>query len=250
MGAFVDRLARVRSAVIFIVRRAVTMLVSLALFAALVDAAMETWKSQSPVRLWVVVPVGLYLALAAWLAREGRSRPGAAQQIWLSLFVLLAAVALSGSAEGGLDAGVRMASLPTSTILSAATMVIIVTAIVSLVQSPLPLALRTAIALLGVYGLLAFGRGIAAGRGYVQLLQGGSDWQRLPYWLQGAFVGALLVVPFALVLEVGIALVRLKVRGRLFRLTAFALGILLAQAAFSAPAPTPAPRPATARTAP
>jgi hypothetical protein len=241
MAPLRDRLALARSAVATGLRRTVTVLASLALFAALVDVAVETWQSQSPVRMWVAGPVGLYLAFIAWLARQDRSRPEAAQQVWLSSFVLLAAIALSGAAEGGLDAGVRMASLPTPTILSAAAMVVIAIAIASLMQSPLPMAARIVAAALGAYGLAAFGRGIADGRDYVRLLQGGSDWQPLPYWLQGAFVGALLVVPFALVIEVGVALARLKVRGRVFRIAAFALGVLLAQAAFTAPPRTPAP---------
>ena len=67
----------------------------------------------------------------------------------------------------------------------------------------------------------------------MQLLQGASLWQRLPYWLQGAFIGSLLVLPLAFAIELGVALARVKIKGRLHRLVAFGLGIAMAYAAFT-----------------
>jgi len=216
-------------------RRVATFAASAALFAALVDALVETWQSQAPARIWVALPIILYLAFMAWLFRQGRRRPPAAQLVWLSSFVLLGATALGTTAEGGLDAGIRLASLPTRVVLSGATAAVVAMAVVSLLQSPLPVVARLVAAVAGVYSIAAFGHGIADASPYARLLQGGADWQRLPYWLQGTVVGALGIVPLALVVEVTLAMARLKVRGRLFRVAAFALGVVLAQAGVTAP---------------
>lgn len=56
-------------------------------------------------------------------------------------------------------------------------------------------------ALLAIYGVAAFVLAIKSGTPYVQLFHGGSEWSRLPFWLQGAPVGTLFVIPLAIVLE-------------------------------------------------
>ncbi len=207
---------------------------ALLLFALLVDAAIETYRSGSSVRYWVAVPVACYVAFSLWLYQQRGSRPGAAATAWLSAFVFLAVLAATATVPGGIVAGVRVATLPTSTVLSATTAAIILLALVSLaVESPLPLAGRVLAALAAGYGVAAFVLGIAWHRSYLQLLHGGGFWQRLPYWLQGAFVGALIVLPLAFILELGVAMARVKVKGRVHRLVAFALGFAIAYCAFT-----------------
>jgi len=209
---------------------------ALLLYGLLIDAAVETYQSGSSIRLWVAVPVALYVSSTLWLLQQHRSsRPGSIASIWLSSFLFLALLSITATMPDGLRQGMRVATLSTSTVLSVTTIGVIALALVSLtVGSPLPIAGRIAVALAGCYGLVAFGTGIAWQRSYLQLLQGGSIWERLPYWLQGAFVGALVVVPLAFVLEVGVALARVKVRGRIHRIIAFALGFVMAYAAFTA----------------
>lgn len=233
--------------------RVVFSAVALLLYALLVDTALETYQSASSLRLYVVLPVALYVIFTVWLIRQHRSsRPGPIASIWLSSFLFLAMLAVTASMPDGLDAGMRVATLPTATLLSIATAAVIALALVSLtIGSPLPPAGRVAAGLAACYGLAAFGSGIAWHRSYVQLLQGGSIWQRLPYWLQGAFIGALVVLPLAFVIEVGVALAHVKVRGRRHRIVAFALAVAMAYAAFtSTPStsgspsqPTPAAQP-------
>src|SRR2546427_5861801 len=58
---------------------------------------------------------------------------------------------------------------------------------------------RFAVALLPVSAVAAFVSGVATGRPYPDLFHGGSLWTRLPFWLQGAFVGSFVVLPLALV---------------------------------------------------
>ncbi len=211
-------------------------LAALFLFVVLVDAAIETYRSGSSVRYWVAGPVACYAAFMLWLYQQRGSRPGSAATAWLSAFVFLAILAVTATLPGGIDAGVRVARLPTSTVLSATTAAIILLALVSLtVGSPLPLVGRVLAALAAGYGAAAFALAIAWHRSYLQLLHGASFWQRLPYWLQGAFVGALVVLPFAFVMELGVAMARVKVKGRVHRLVAFALGFAIAYSAFTTP---------------
>jgi hypothetical protein len=232
-------------------RRALSLVTALLLYILLIDAAVETYQAGSDLRLWVALPVAAYVSFTLWLIRQQHSsRPGAVASIWLSAFLFLVLLAVTASMPNGLQQGMRVATLSTSTVLSVTTAGVLALALVSLtIGSPLPIAGRAVAALAACYGVVAFGTGIAWHRSYVQLLQGGSPWERLPYFLQGAFVGALVVLPLAFALEVGVALAHVKVRGRRHRIVAFALAIAMAYAAFTAtptpPAggPTPASRP-------
>lgn len=224
-------------------RRSAIAIVALLLYALLVDAAIETYRSGADVRLWITLPVAAYVGFTVWLLRQQRaSRPGPVASIWLSSFLFLAMLAVSASMPDGVRNGIRVGTLPTSTVLSVTTMAVIALALVALtVRSPLPVAGRIVAALAACYGLAAFATGIAWHRSYVELLQGASFWQRLPYFLQGAFVGALVVLPLAFALEVGVALARVKMKGRRHRMVAFALAVVIAYAAFTATPAPPAP---------
>jgi hypothetical protein len=216
--------------------RGATAILALLLYALLIDAALETYRSSSTVGLWVAIPVALYVSFTLWLLRQQPAgRPGAKSSIWVSSFLFLALLAYTATVPDGLSHGVRVAGYPTSTVMSATMIAVIGLAVVSLASgSPLPIAARILVALAGCYGLAAFGAGIVWHRSFVQLMQGHSLWERLPYWLQGAFAGALVVVPLAFVVEVGVALARVKVKGRRHRIVAFALALAMAYAAFTA----------------
>lgn len=217
-------------------RPVLTTIAAVLLYALLIDAAIETWQSRSNVGAWVAIPVALYVGFTLWLLRQhGTKRPGAQSSLWVSSFLFLALFAVTATMPGGLGHGMRVAGFPTSTVLSATTIVVIALALGSLtIGSPLPLAGRIVALFAGCYGLAAFATGIALHRSYVQLLQGHSIWEPAPYWLQGAFVGALVVVPLAFVIELGVALAHVRVRGRRHRLLAFALGTVIAYSGFTA----------------
>ncbi len=216
--------------------RAGILLLALALYALLIDAAVETYQSTSALGPWVALPVALYVSFSLWLWRNRRQGgPGALTSVWVSSFLFLALLAYTANQVHGLTDGVRVAGYPTPVVLNAATVAVIGLALWSLaVTSPLPLAARIVAALAACYGLAAFGIGLATHRSYADLLQGHSVWERLPYWLQGAFVGTLLVLPLALALEIGVALARVQLSGRKHRIVFLALGIAMAYAAFSA----------------
>ncbi len=208
---------------------------ALLLYALLIDAAVETYQSGSPVTTWVVIPVVLYLSFTLWLLRQrGANRPGLTSSLWVSSFLFLAILAFTATMPGGLSNGIRVAGYSTSTVFSAATIIVIVLAAASLaLGSPLPMPARILAVFAAAYGIAGFATGIAWHRSYAQLVQGHSLWERAPYWLQGAFIGALVVVPFALVIEAGVALAHVRVRGRRHRLVAFGLAIVMAYWAFT-----------------
>lgn len=56
-------------------------------------------------------------------------------------------------------------------------------------------------ALLALYGVAAFAFAVKSGTPYLQLFHGASEWTPLPFWLQGATVGTLFVIPLTIVLE-------------------------------------------------
>jgi hypothetical protein len=199
----------------------------------LVDAAIETWASGSPARTWPVVLVVLYAGLTVWLISRGAPfgrRPG-----WLMLpeaafsVLLLSLIASSGS-RGAMSSGVRLLHQPTAVVLAGATLVAVLLAAFSLAR---PRGARwwwrLAVAAVAAYSVASFALGLARGTAYFALMGGGAAfWERLPYWLQGPFVGGLILVPMALVWEIGLALARLVARGRLGLMVVLALGLWLA----------------------
>jgi hypothetical protein len=216
-------------------RSAAAAITALILYALLVDAAIETYQAGSPVTTWVAAPVALYVSFSVWLVGQHRThRPPAMAAVWLSLFLFLAMLAVTATLPGGFENGMRAVTLSTSALMSVAMIALIAVALLTLVfDSPLPLAARLVVAAVGCYGLAAFGTGLAWHRSFPQLFHGRSFWEPLPYWSQGAFLGSMVVVPLGLVIEVGVALARVKVRGRLYRIVAFALAFIIAYSAFA-----------------
>ena len=139
--------------------RLVLGLFALLLYALLIDAAVETYRSNSPVGVWVAIPVALYVSFTLWLLRQGPRRgPGAKTSVWVSSFLFLALLAVTAMQPAGLSHGMRVAGYPTSTVMSVTTIGIILLALTSLiVGSPLPIAARVVLALAGGYGIAAFG---------------------------------------------------------------------------------------------
>ncbi len=91
---------------------------------------------------------------------------------------------------------------PTSIVLSIiSAAAILLSGIVLIRVRVLPLWGKFAGALLAIYGVAAFVLAIKSGTPYIQLFHDGSEWSRLPFWLQGATVGTLFVIPLAIVLE-------------------------------------------------
>jgi len=111
---------------------------------------------------------------------------------------------------------------PSGAVYCAITLVAIALAGFVAARMPLPprmhaasLAVRVAVVALMLYGVVAFALGMRSRIDYPVLLHGASLWQRLPNWLQGAFVGSLILLPVSLALHLGTAW---KVRGLQWRI--------------------------------
>lgn len=170
------------------------------LWLLLVDAAVETFLSGAPVRWWVAGVVAAYLGLTAVVWRASGDRFGWSRRATASLFVLLGLLAGTAWLRDGLTNGAAMLRQPTSVVLSAVSALAVAAAGLVLVRGRfLPWWGRTALGLVALYGVTAFVVGMIEGLPYPNLFQGESLWRRLPYWLQGAFIGTLVAVPLAMV---------------------------------------------------
>jgi transglutaminase-like putative cysteine protease len=179
--------------------------IALLLSAALADAAIETVRSGAPVRWWAVAAVAGYFVAIGSLWRWGRwrfDRAGWTRTANVA-FVLLAAL-LPATAWGpdGLDRGLRFIGQPTPVLLSAASAVAIAGAAFVLFRAMagFPRAKR-GVAVIGGYAVLAFALAAYARTPYRELFRGHSFWSWLPFWLQGAFIGGLIVLPLAILIQ-------------------------------------------------
>ncbi len=170
--------------------------------ALIVDIAVETFVSGSPVRVVVGAVAGSYLGIAAALrlsAVSGQRRWQWAWQPSASLIVVLGLISLSTWLPGGLTDGVVVLGQPTAIVLSAVTIAAIALGGFVLLRLPsLPWWARGVLSLLAIYGIGSFGYGMVLGISYPGLLQGDGQPQ-LPFWIQGAFAGALIVIPVAII---------------------------------------------------
>lgn len=66
----------------------------------------------------------------------------------------------------------------------------------------------------GPYGVAAFALGLAVHTPYPDLFHGEGFWRRLPFWLQGSVIGALGLIPAALLVHIGVGVLRVR-RARL-----------------------------------
>jgi hypothetical protein len=168
-----------------------------ALGAALfIDAAVETFVAGSAVRWWTAGAAVLYLAATAatWRVRAGwRGRLAA------GILGLLALVAATAWGPAGLTDGIHVFGQPTAVVLAVLAAAGVALAGVALVQADrLPLAARIGAGVIAAYGVGAFVLGAIDRTPLAALLAGQSLWQQLPFVLQGAFVGAFVVLPIGL----------------------------------------------------
>ena len=114
---------------------------------------------------------------------------------------LLALTALAAIAwlPGAVDGGFRPLGVSISALLSLAVAVgVSLAAFVLSSSARLPRAVRAVILVLAFYSVVALLSGMAAGVPFRELFSGGSFWQPLPFFLQGATIGGLIVLPAAL----------------------------------------------------
>ena len=198
-----------------------------------VDAAVETFWHGSVVR-WIVLVLAVMtvLPLALLWRRARRARVTIGVVGFASLLVIPAWL------QGGLDDGVQLLGLSTSTVLSvvAASAVVIAMAIVGR-EARLPRVARWVIVFFGAYGVVAFAQGVASGVSFRALMAGGSFWRPLPYFLQGTMLGGLLVLAVALIVTVVRAGVRQPGDENRLRAVQQAVALVTALSLFNAALP-------------
>jgi hypothetical protein len=215
---------------------------ALALYIAVADAAVETFLGQSPLRWWIAGAAVLYFGLCAatWRLMPGIwRRMDWATKAAVSLIVLLAFLGATAWMPEGLEQGLSLFGQTTATVLAVVSAVVVALAGFFLVRLPfIPLPGKMIAGLLAGYGVAAFLIGAHAGTPYPSLFHGGSQWTRLPFWLQGATLGSLLLVPLALLLEIGTGTRRVT-RGKssefAFKMIALGMGLTISFAAVRIP---------------
>jgi hypothetical protein len=213
------------------------------LYATLADAAVESFLHHSPLRWWIAGAVALYLGLCApaWrLMPAIRRHMDWATRAAVSLIILLVLLSATTWMPGGLGQGLNVFGQTTATVLSVASALVVVVAALSLARlSFIPLPGKIVVALVAAYAVAAFALAVRAGTPYASLFHGGSLWTLLPFWLQGATVGGLLLVPLALLLKI-VTRVRRMVRATnaefAIQVSALCLGLAITVAAARVPA--------------
>jgi len=185
----------------------------------LLDAAVETFWGGSPLRWWISPGLLAFMALSVWLWRPGGGwlrRHGPATSAMTPLFGLLAALAVTAWLPGGQAKGIRLMSQTTSTVLTLAAIPLVVLATfvileaMALVPSRWRSIARAVFVLLCAYAVVALVAALRDRTPYPALFRGGAVWSRLPFWLQGTFVGLFGLVPVALAAQLGRFAARLK----------------------------------------
>jgi hypothetical protein len=207
-------------------------IVSLVLLNLLVlDMAVETWRSTSPLRGWVALATAVYLVAVIWALSQG-ARP--AVRGWLVqppapiLFVLGLLVATT-SMKDGMTNGLGLLGQPTPTVLLATMLALVVLAGFRLVTANrLSIWIKLIFGVACVYAAAAFVMAIRGHTPLADLLAGRSLWGVLPSWLRGGFLGALFLVPLALAAEILTAIARLVLGMRLWWILIFGLGAWIA----------------------
>ncbi len=184
---------------------------SIIVLLAMVDTAVETFWSGSPIRWWVAPPAMAFVGLSVWLWRPGGQAAkrwawsGAASWAIGGWLLLLAAAVWLAPAAGS---GARMLGQEAVLLLNLVAALVVVLAVISMARArALPVAGIATLAALGLYAAAAF---VLAWRGGVPIqasVAGAGFWARLPVWLQGTFLGAFLILPCSLLLE-AVAVVR------------------------------------------
>jgi hypothetical protein len=211
---------------------------AIVLYLAIADAAVETFLRDSPLRWWIAGAAALYLALcvAVWrLMPKLWRRLNWANQAAISLLVLLALMSATAWMPGGLEQGLNLVGQPTSIVLAIVSAVVVALSGIFLARLQfVPLAGKIVAGLLALYAVAAFLLAANAGTPYPSLFHGASQWTRLPFWMQGATVGGLFLVPLALLLEIVTGLrqfTRDKISDFAFRVIALAMSLVITAAA-------------------
>lgn len=159
-------------------------------YVVLIDAALETFLSGSTTRWLVVGVVATYFAVTLVLWRHASWDLKAA----MSGLLLLILVAASQWLLDGTTRGLVMLRQPALSVLAVVTALAVGASTFVLVRARfIPPVARWILGLLGAYSVASLLVGAA---------HGGNLWVRLPFWFQGGFIGAMVLLLTALLLQI------------------------------------------------
>jgi hypothetical protein len=215
---------------------------------AIVDAAIETFWTGSPVRWWFSPPALAFAGLSVWIWKPGGWAArrwgwgGASTSSIGGLLIMLAAAAWFAPAGA---AGVRMLARDAMSVLCLGAALVVLLVVVGTARARiLPLAGVVTVAALGAYAVTAFVMAFRDGAPLQAVVAGAGFWGRLPVYLQGAFLGAFLILPLSVVLEALAAFRRHSNPWRSQQIVSTVLVVAIAASAWT-PGPTAVPsRPA------
>jgi hypothetical protein len=216
---------------------ALAVLVRVAFDLLVIDAAVESWLAGSPLRTGIAAAALLYLALTAYVMSKGGRVGGRG---WLmdagagAIVFLGLAVSSSWSREWMVN-GLRAVQHDTATVLAGAMLALAAAAGVRMAGPGGARSWWVRVPIVGVSGYAAasFGAAMAARAPFLALLTGHGYWPGLPWWLQGTWIGAFVLVPVALVRELLTSIARLQSVPYLRWMIIFGLGCWIAYNAAS-----------------
>jgi hypothetical protein len=219
-------------------------IVAVTLALLLADLAVETFLAGSPLLASVVVVEVLVIVLLALLW----SRVGPTTRVMIPLIGLAGLVAWAVVRGGaGADPALRMATLTLPRIAVALTAVaVLMAALTPLILFGRRWYFGVPLTLVGLYALVPLARAMLVAAALPRVLAGEFDWQSLPFWLQGGYLGGAVVLPLGLL--VGLcALVVALVKRRSALWPAIAVVLLLFVSLAAAAELVRAGRPTVAR---
>ncbi len=176
-------------------------IVSVILALLLIDVAVETFLAGSPLLISVVVVEVLVIVLLALLW----SRVGSTTRVMIPLAGLVGLVAWTVVRVGaGADPALRMATLTLPRIAVALTAVaVLMAALTPLLLFGRRWYLGAPLTIIGLYALVPLARALLVAAALPRVLAGEFDWQSLPFWLQGGYLGGAVLLPLSLLLALG-----------------------------------------------
>lgn len=169
------------------------------MYVVLLDMAVETWVSQSPLRVWIASSAILYLIALTVLSLkkpESWNRIATGTKIALSIVIFVAIAGISSFNTNGLNHGVAFFGQSTSTGLSLVVAMAIASSAVTIVSwKAVPIAIRTGILLLSIYAIADFVFATVYAQPFAELFAGKGLFSVFPIWLQGAVLGSFFVLP-------------------------------------------------------
>jgi hypothetical protein len=176
-------------------------IVSVILALLLIDVAVETFLAGSPLLISVVVVEVLVIVLLALLW----SRVGSTTRVMIPLAGLVGLVSWAVVRVGaGADPALRLATLTLPRIAVAITVVgVLLAALTPLFLFGRRWYFGLPLTMIGLYALVPLARALLAAAALPRVLAGEFDWQSLPFWLQGGYLGGAVLLPLALLLALG-----------------------------------------------